>query len=211
MRGEIIMSTDLPFEERMELLEKAVLSYRDLTQLKFLLLLAHKNKTFYVELIYLPSAFVHVAGINKLKDLYIFCDSSASIYRQLIKDDKLKQKIAKSSLFSLIEDRLHGIINLFNSMTENKGAEYFKISGPNNFKYTLIRFDYLVRFTEETGKTNYFYRHRNDSINANEYLLISTFKEKFKDYSKGLVRLSILNEEIYNISSKETMTIFKRN
>ena len=55
--------------ERLALLESAINSYERLISSKYQIHLGHKNKIEYVQLVFLPSGFYHLAGINKLKDI----------------------------------------------------------------------------------------------------------------------------------------------
>lgn len=201
------MEKELVSEEKINLLDEAIKAYERLLDLKYLITLAHKGKRSYLELIFLASGFVHLAGINKLKDLSRNSNVK-SIYRELKHEVKLKKRIINSLFFSRIIPRLQTIIKLEENFSNYRSNYYVKFIQKNSLQYSLIDYDYFVR--TKLGADNYYYfiRKSSDDRDNDSFILISTFVDNIKNYSLGQQLMSLLSKVLINTKTGEECVIY---
>lgn len=201
------MEKELVLEEKIKLLDEAIKAYERLLDLKYLITLAHKGKRSYLELIFLASGFVQLAGINKLKDLSRNSNMK-SIYRELKHEVKLKKRIINSLFFSRIIPRLQTIIKLEENFSNYTSNNYVKFIQKNSLLYSLIDYDYLVK--SNLGGDNYYYfiRKSSDDRDNDSFILISTFVDNIKNYSLGQQLMSLLSKVLINTKTGEEFVIY---
>lgn len=196
--------------ERLALLESAINSYEGLISSKYQIYLGHKNKIEYLQLIFLPSGFYHLAGINKLKDISHIKNIKKASYREIKSSTQVRYRIINSSYFDQITSRLISIIKLTTNFTHYMSNNYFKfIHCIPNF-YSSIKFDYLVKSSENSNYFHYFLRKIDEKNINNDYVLISTFIENNKDYSLGQSLMSLLKKVFVNILTNEAIVIYNK-
>ena len=201
------MEKELVSEEKINLLDEAIKAYERLLDLKYLITLAHKGKRSYLELIFLASGFVHLAGINKLKDLSRNSNVK-SMYRELKQEVKLKKRIVNSLFFSRIIPRLQTIIKLEENFSNYRSNNYVKFIQKNSLQYSLIDYDYFVRANLGADNYYYFIRKSSDDRDNDSFILISTFVDNIKNYSLGQQLMSLLSKVLINTKTGEECVIY---
>jgi len=100
------MNASVELTEKLTLLNESINSYEKLIDYKYFLTFGHKGKTELISIVFLPSSYIHVAGINKLKDISTNHNASKVLYRVIKSNERLRLRLVKSRFFDKIVLRL---------------------------------------------------------------------------------------------------------
>ena len=204
------MINDNENKRNLELLESAINSYEKLIETKYQFLLGHKGVIAYIELSFLPSAFFHLSGINKLSDISINRNVKKAFYRDIKEKASFRERIIKSEFFNRIKSRLVSIIRLENNFKLFETNKYVKFAHKITGEYLSIDYDYFVTSRFKDNQYYYFIRNIDKSKKGSGYVLISNFIENEKDYSVGQQLMTLLRNTLINLKTGKELTIFSK-
>ena len=195
------MREQLKVEDNLSVLEEALSAYKNLIKTRYQIFLAHKNHEYLIELVFLARNFIHLSGINKLKDLSLLTNSKTLQFYRLCKDKILRDRVTRSIYFEHIKNRLYSIIYLSSVLTSVDIISYYKFIRKIEFNYTSIEFDYFAKGELYSDIYYYFMRSLDNSNSLNEHILVSTFIDNYKNYSIGqeqmtLLKLTVISEDV---------------
>ncbi len=196
--------------ERLALLNEALSAYEWLLKRKYNIKLGYKNSETEIDLVFLNKNFVHVAGINKLSDIWTNDISASSFYRLLTNDDNYKRIVISSQMFNIIVGRLRSIIDLKDNLEDVENNRHIKFVRRDSQYHTSIKYDYLIISHFGNDSYHYFLRLSGNSNNRKECVLISTFIENARDYSIGQQQMTLLRKSIVELENNVETIIFER-
>ena len=188
------------------LLECALSSFKNILSIKYNFLFGHKNKELLVDLVFMEKNFIHLSGINKLKDVTLSLNSMSFFYRELCKKSSIRERIAKSKYFENIIERLVAIINLESNLSYSLKNSYFKFTHSIPFNYSAIEFDYLIKCNYKNDNYHYFLRE----TDSHEYVVISLFINNIKNYAIGQERLTLLRESFFDRRTNKEVVLYEK-
>ena len=194
------MRKQLKVEDNLSILEEALSAYKNLIKTRYQIFLAHKKHEYFIDLVFLPRNFIHLSGINKLKDLSLLTNSKTMQFYRLCKDKILRDRVTRSIYFEHIKNRLYPIIYLSSILTSVDITSYYKYVRKIDFNYTSIEFNYFIKGEIYNNIHYYFMRSLDNSNSLNEHILVSTFIDNYKNYSLGqelmtLLKLTVISED----------------
>lgn len=154
------------------MLNEAIVTYEKLLNytfiLKFKKIDAKKEHT--IEIAFLQENFFHLIGLEYLTDIKMFLrGSKSSVYRRIVKQERLRNRIMNSQYFSEISERVNNIANLQNILNKMTKIHYYVRP-----YWTDIEADYVIQNVDHNKKSYLFIKCKEDGY----YIGCSTIKDQ---------------------------------
>lgn len=176
--------------------------FSNLFDVKYDFLIARKGKILEFSLTFSKTDFHHIAGIHKLKDIFIAQRGSREeIFDKIIKGEINQNLIEKSDFYSEIKERISSLIHLEEMLdSENLVFKYRE----NVQIYSQIKAEYLLEGKID-GKDIFLFLSPRDFKNSKNQICRSFFPKTTIDYSIGQPKYALLKKTKTKISTNKVL------
>ena len=130
-----------------------------------------------------------------------------NIYQRIINRDKTSNKIKKQLVmsvhFSTIVNRLLSIDKLKSNFDKASNNKHYKFVNRERENYTLINYNFIIKCFDGDNNYYYFLRRSNEVDGFIECVVVSTFIDNKKDYTKGQAYMTLLYKTLISNSTKK--------
>ena len=192
-------------EKTMADILQAAKSYAKLLDVEYQILLGKKNNIVSLSITFEDSHFVHLAGLQYLRDLRkVLTGNRGHLFRRILKETISQKLIEKSRYYTEIKDRIDYLVYLEFIMDSNETI--FKYN-PKLEAFSAIQADFLLK--NEIQTRNIFTFLSEDKSNG-KYFCRSFFPQTDKDYSLGQTNWTLLYKKKIHKSTGDGFVLYDK-
>lgn len=177
-----------------DILYEAAVSYNQLKNITYEIVLGRKGKLYKLALHFPPDAFFHLAGLQHLKDITFPSTNKERIFKEILSKKFTFKSISKSIFLksNFIEERITNL-HLLETMLDSNTITYL-INRNEYIKYTNIKADYLFEYKDIGASVFYLFIfiQKLKPRFLNECIGCSFFKKHDLDYTNGASKTTVL-------------------
>ena len=180
---------------------QAAKSYANLLDVEYQIVLGKKNNTVTLSIVFEDTHFIHLAGLQYLKDLKkVLTGNRGQLFRRILKGSVSKKTIESSEYFSEIADRIEYLSYLEQIMDSNETV--FKYNSRLDV-FSAVQADFLMK--NEIQACNVF-TFLSKNASTGKYFCRSFFPQTDRDYSEGQTRWTLLyKKKIWKSTGQENV------
>ena len=180
---------------------QAAKSYANLLDVEYQIVLGKKNNTVTLSIVFEDTHFIHLAGLQYLKDLKkVLTGNRGQLFRRILKGSVSKKTIESSEYFSEIADRIEYLSYLEQIMDSNETV--FKYNSRLDV-FSAVQADFLMK-NEIQARNVFTFLSKNAS--TGKYFCRSFFPQTDRDYSEGQTRWTLLyKKKIWKSTGQENV------